>query len=66
MSKRFQANKRMQNPMQETKTLFECRKNITLKATLEYTIHGREGALFFQKYTSFSSKSKPKTHKKSK
>ena len=40
--------------MQETKTLFECRKNTTIKATAFF---------FFQKYTSFSSKSKPKTHK---
>ena len=36
--------------MQETQTLFECRKNITIKANTEYTIHG-------------PSKSKPKTHK---
>ena len=50
----FQAKKIMQNPMQETQTLFECRKNTTIKAIAEYTI---------QKYTSFSSKSKPKTHK---
>ena len=35
--------------MQETQTLFECKGNITIKATAEYT--------------SFSSKSKPKTHK---
>ena len=46
--------------MQETQTLFECKGNITIKATAEYTIHGCEGAFFFQKYTSFSSKSKPK------
>ena len=25
--------------MQETQTLFECRKNTTIKVTAEYTIH---------------------------
>ena len=52
--------------MQETQTFIECKGNTTIKATAEYTIHGHEGAFFFQKYTSFSSKSKPKTHKNKK
>ena len=50
-------------------SLCQCRKNTTIKATIEYTIHGPSrprGSIFSQKYTSFSSKSKPKTHKKSK
>ena len=30
--------------MQETQTLFECKGNITIKATVEYTIHFHQKA----------------------
>ena len=37
--------------MQETKTLFECKENITLKATAEYTIHFHFHQKVSQKHT---------------
>ena len=40
--------------MQETQTLFECRGNITIKATAEYTM--QSGALFFKSTLHFHQK----------
>ena len=42
--------------MQETQTRFECRKNIIIKATTEYTIHGPEGDFFFKNTFHFHQK----------
>ena len=47
-----------ENNVKETQTLFECRKNTTIKVTTKYTIHGpgREGAFFLKNTLHFHQK----------